>query len=529
VNTWYCVRVSNIIQGMKRSNVLPLVAFFCTGVVFGPVVVAERSDSIGTSDRLLLFVDDHDVLYRPGTRRELQSVNRSPLNPMIADTQPWEGTIAYCSVHRDASTGKYQLWYQAYSRARGARLCYATSDDGLHWDRPKLGLIEYDGSTDNNIVLEDPLYGASVVYDDDAVEKERRYKTAYFRGGMAVAFSPDGIHWTVHPKLAFAKYAGGKTGQPPYAEQAPPHYMPLTISDVIDVSFDPMRNCWMAYTKTWLDGPGGEMFWRRAVVRTDSKDFIHWSRPTLVSWPDELDDISSLKRGVAAEGDTAGGGSRGIHIHGGPTFYYGGIYFSLLQIIDSAHTGLMPTELAISRDGYQLSRPFRDTWFIPADGLDAFDSGAIWTNATPIVTKDEIRFYYGAYSGNWKRGLIKKPTGIGLATIPRDRFAGLRAIRNQGQVTLKPLNLENFASISVNACCTNGSVRIEVLDRNGFRIRGFTKEDARAIHGDSLRHVVEWKGKSLSDLPVGRYTLRLHLDGDATLYSLNLYASSGDG
>ena len=88
---------------MKRSNVILLVAFFWTGIFFSPVVVAERSDSIGTSDRLLLFVDDHDVLYRPWTRRELQSVNRSPLNPMIVDTQPWEGTIAYCSVHRDAS------------------------------------------------------------------------------------------------------------------------------------------------------------------------------------------------------------------------------------------------------------------------------------------------------------------------------------------------------------------------------------------------------------------------------------------
>jgi hypothetical protein len=483
----------------------------------------ELTPKASQNELLILLVDDQHVLYRPGTKRVLYPVTRSPANPLIRDTQPWEGTIGYCSVHRDAVTGKYQLWYQAYDtrkETRGTRLCYVISNDGLQWTRPRLGLVDYLGSKDNNIVLSDPQYGASVVYDGDDPDPQRRYKAAYFRHGMAIAFSPDGIHWKVHPEMAFAKFSGGRPGQPPFAEQAAPHYEPLAISDVIDASYDPVRKRWMAYTKTWLDGPDGGMFWRRAVVRTDSKDFISWSRPTLVSWPDELDEISSLKRGAPREGRTAGGGSRGIHIHGGPTFYYGGVYFSLLQVIDSAHTGLMPTELAISRDGYQLSRPFRDTWFIPVDGLDAFDSGAIWTNATPIITEDEIRFYYGAYSGNWKQGLIKKPTGIGLATIPRDRFAGLRAIAKHGQVTLKPINLAHVQSLAVNAFCESGSLRVEVLDENGFRLRGFTKDDARPLHGDSLRHVARWKTKSLSDLPEGQYTLRVHLEGDATLYAV---------
>ena len=62
-----------------------------------------------------------------------------------------------------------------------------------------------------------------------------------------------------------------------------------------------------------------------------------------------------------------------------------------------------------------------------------------------------------------------------------------------------------------------------MLDKHGFRMRGFTKDDARAIHGDSLRHAVEWKGKSFSNLPDEQYTLRLHLEGDATLYAVNLY------
>lgn len=480
------------------------------------------------SDRVLLFVDDHHVLYRPGTHRVLHPAQRSPANPLLLDTNPWEGTIAYCSVHRDPETGKHQMWYQAYDSSAGSRLCYAVSDDGIHWTRPSLGLVEHAGSKDNNIVLADPKYGASVVYDPDDPDPQRRYKAAYFRNGLAVAFSPDGVHWQAAPELAIPKYSGGRVGQPPFADEAPPHYIPLTVSDVIDASYDPARQCWMLYTKTWLDGPDGQTFWRRALVRTDSRDFVHWSRPTLVSWPDELDEQRTLRQGDPAAGDTAGGGGRGVHIHGGPTFYYGGVYFTLLQVVDSAHTGLMPIELAVSRDGFRLQRPFREDWFIPVDGRDSFDSGAIWSSATPIVTNDEIRFYYGGYAGNWKRGLIQKPTGIGLATIPLDRFAGLRPLVERGQATLKPIDLTGVESIEVNAACDDGSVRLEVLDEQGFRLHGFTKDDARPMQGDSLRHAAEWSEKRLTDLPDGKYTLRLHLEGDATVYSVRIHESAGD-
>jgi hypothetical protein len=384
-----------------------------------------------------------------------------------------------------------------------------------------LGLFEFDGSTANNIVLDDPEYGASVVYDPREPDPELRYKAAYFHEGMALAFSADGIHWNVQPQKAFDRFSGGKPSQPPFPGDKP-KYDPLGVSDVIDVSFDPVRRLWMAYTKTWLDGPDGTTFWRRALVRTDSKDFLHWSRPRLVCAPDEIDEVGTERRGPLVDGETAGGGSQGIHVHGGPTFFHGGVYFSLLQIIDSAHTGLMPTELGISRDGYTVERPFRDTPFIPVNGGNDFDSGAIWSNATPVFLEDEIRFYYGAYSGNWKQGLVKKPTGIGLATIPRDRFAGIRPLDGTGQVTLRAVALQGICAIELNADAAKGSVRIEVLDASGFRVRGFTKEDSIPFQGDALRHLVQWKEAKLADLPDRRYTFRIHLDGDATVYALKL-------
>ena len=61
------------------------------------------------------------------------------------------------------------------------------------------------------------------------------------------------------------------------------------------------------------------------------------------------------------------------------------------------------------------------------------------------MLEDEIRFYYGAYSqGATGSDDIKLTTGIGLATLPRDRFAGLRPVPRSDQPTLKK-PLENTA------------------------------------------------------------------------------------
>ena len=46
--------------------------------------------------------------------------------------------------------GRHAEWanYEGYD----GRLCYATSRDGIHWTKPDLGLVDYQGSTANNLV-----------------------------------------------------------------------------------------------------------------------------------------------------------------------------------------------------------------------------------------------------------------------------------------------------------------------------------------------------------------------------------------
>jgi hypothetical protein len=474
-------------------------------------------------------------------------------NPLIkSGDKPWERLVAYCSVYQDPETSRYQMWYQAYlgahakDKALRCVVCYAESRDGIHWNKPDLELFPFGDIKKTNIVLlsnEGPSthYGASVVVNPNEPDPTRRYKMAYWdfvaRGeqytkGLCVAFSPDGIHWTEYSGNPVSKTADTPRELPPLrqpnsavpSEEGPLRF--LAVSEVIDATFDTRLQKYVIYSKTWLDGPKGLLAWKRAVVRTESDDFVHWSRPHLVMWPDEIDGVGSMKRlapsnsnGLAAE---RGESARGLQLHGGPAFYYNGAYFSLLQVLDLDATGLMPTELAISRDGLEWKRPFREDYFLPVEGGNRFDSGTIWTNATPIYHEDEIWFYYGSYIAwhlNHPDYDDKRFSGIGLAIMPRDRFAGLKPIDRFDQVTLKPVNLSGCKGILLNADASSGSIQVELIDEDGYRVKGFHLDQAQEITGDGLRHKVHWKHNELSDLTEGKYLLRIHLD-NSTLYAV---------
>lgn len=488
-------------------------------------VCADQYPSEGA--RTLLLVDDHHILYQAGTHRVLRPLDRHARNPMVRPDKAWEaGTIAYCSVHRLPETGKYQMWYQAWPVSQAMRLCYATSEDGLTWTKPNLQIDDFDAIQDTNIVMRIG-FGAGVIVDPRSADPARRYKFAYWgtgnidghrHPGTCVAFSPDGIHWSDHPVRPLIKGSHGGYIQPPLSGDTriltgalggPP----LSTSDVTDPMWDPIRETFALYTKTWLDGPDGTMHWKRAVVRTDSKDFVHWSKPRLVMAPDDRDQGSD--GGVAG-----GGGSNGTQLHSGPTFYHNGVYFSLLQVMDSGATGNMPIELAVSRDGLHWSRPFRGRFFLPplADKTK-FDASIIWSNATPVLLDDEFRIYYGAYGKAWNSPDPQQISGIGLATMPRDRFAAIQPIAEQGQITLKSLDLSKYRSIQLNGNGAGGQIRVEILDANGYRMPGFTRDDAVAVTSDSLRHPVQWMEKQLTDLAEGEYRLRVHLS-NAKVYAL---------
>ncbi len=481
--------------------------------------------------RTLLLVDDHDILYRSGTHRRIRPLRKYSQNPVLAGrVKPWETAIAWNTVYREQETGIYKVWYQAFSgkeareRTKGCVVCYAESKDGVQWDRPSLNLFSYNGVADTNIVLignggHSFNYGASVVVTPNDPDRSRRYKMAYFDWsvsggqeypGLSVAFSPDGIHWRKYSEAPLLRSSYGTFGEIlPYSNEAKrPWSVPLSVSDAIAAIYDPRLRCYVIYSKMWIDRPDGGMYFKHAMGRTTSSDFIHWSKPGIVLAPDDADPAW-------------------LEFHASPVFYYNDCYFGLLQILRrEVDGGIIDIELATSRDGLRWERPFRDEFFLKRSEGGQFDSGSIFLDPTPVYLDREFRFYYGAYSGGATGGDdYSFQSGIGLASMERDRFAGIRPVDRIGQITLKPLDLAGIRRLAINADATAGQIRVEVLDGEGRRVRGFTKDDASPLTGDRLEHSAAWNGRDLAALAPDRYMLRLHLD-NAEVFAVHLAMSA---
>ena len=525
---------------------------------------------VDVTARTLLLVDDQDVLYRSGTKRVFHAAELNQTNPVIREDKPWEMAIGWTSVVRNQETGKYQLWYQAYGGGRDARkshkcvVCLAESDDGITFTKPALGIHDFimdreplpGRHTETNIILlgdggYGDRYANSVLFethnDDDP---GRRYKMLYSdfckdaQGrewpGFFAAFSPDGIHWTKSPSNPLNRTAyGGRSLPPPFDDEdvyseawdARKNFLrktwkiPLSMSDAADVMYDPNCGKYVAYGKAWIQGPAGGLAWKHAMARVESTDFLTWSKPQIVSGPDDLDPPN-------------------LEFHTSPVFFYKDCYFCLNQILSArseaigAKADAMHIELMISRDGVRWNRPFRDQKFI-ANSDQPFSNGGIFTNATPIFLDDAIRFYYGGYNSGAIGGGAKltdpsQQSGVGFASITLDRFAGIRPVarsaqstlkkplENIGQITFKPLDLIDVQNISINGDAVDGTIRVEILNEDGYRIRGFSKEDAIPLAGDSLNHHARWKDNGILDrLPPGKYMLRLHLD-NAEVFAITI-------
>ena len=71
------------------------------------------------------------------------------------------------------------------------------------------------------------------------------------------------------------------------------------------------------------------------------------------------------------------------------------------------------------------------------------------------------------------------------------------------------------------ADASKGGAWLEILNEEGYRLRGFTKEDCTPMKTDDLAHPAAWKDKTLSALPPGKYILRVHLE-KADLFAVTL-------
>ncbi len=226
---------------------------------------ASAAEPINIGSRLELFVDDYLIDTLEGTRQRLH--HPTPRNVAIVHDQPWEGNICcYHTVFQDGDL--FRMYYRgAHSDPKTRKVphqvvCYAESQDGIEWTKPELGIVEFNGSSANNIIWNGVGSHNFTPFRDEnpECEPEARYKAlGTGKGGLVAFTSPDAIHWSLlreEPVITKGAF------------------------DSQNLAFwDPLRGCYVDFHRGFKDGV-------RAIMTCTSEDFVHWTEPVWLSYED---------------------------------------------------------------------------------------------------------------------------------------------------------------------------------------------------------------------------------------------------
>jgi len=493
----------------------------------------NRQETVRVSmpQQKVCFFDADPVERSTNVSRIVHQAEKHPDNPIVTATEPWEfnrdsdsaedadhaGGNVYLmgTVTHDQEEGCYKMWYRTYPPDSDALTLYAESEDGLEWEKPELGVFEWEGSTENNIVADVPKIPC-IFKDATATDPDETYKwfSYYFRdGGQNLVFhSPDGIDWTEYDE------------SPAHTRDAYPN-----LEDASSGFYDPYTE---QFVGTAQMGTSDGHQRGRSVYTTTSGDFREWSPPRVALTEDARDRELVENRG----------GERADYYYLTGLAYeacwLGFAHFYEVGVTETADSGDGPIEprLAISRD---RGETWEKTWhtaggadaIIPRGSPGEFDHGMIFTATQPIVKDDEIVLYYGGISKG--HGASGSRRAIGMATLPLDRFVSYRSTGSGGTVTTAPLTVTD-EDLLVNADPTvggaDGSVRVELLRPDAdIPLRGYDREACVPIESDGLRNRVQWEDpdvkatrsdvRNLERLVGHEVRVRFYLD-HADLYTL---------
>jgi hypothetical protein len=138
---------------MNTKTVIPLLAFLAGFARLG------AATPIDIGDRLELFVDRHLIERMDDVRLELGRPRAEEI--VFHFNEPWEGSTsgAYFTVIQDGDL--HRMYYRGRSVGRDDKAvqvtCYAESRDGIRWEKPKLRIHDYNGSTSVRSSIRGPV------------------------------------------------------------------------------------------------------------------------------------------------------------------------------------------------------------------------------------------------------------------------------------------------------------------------------------------------------------------------------------
>ena len=486
----------------------------------GPIAHArdESIRRIGSDKQLLL--DDYIVASLERAARKLNQPTKFSGNPLIAmvpeGESSWDAGMipsGFSSVIYDHQEKRFQLWYgsieispagttpegNVFYQAVGDEsvvLAYATSKDGLIWHRPALGIVNFKGTLENNVVLDFDMDGSGIFKDPHESDPAKKYKMLWVRSSrrseIHASYSADGLHWTDYKNDMPVIFhpPGHDTQAAPYWDEQLGKYVAIIRDRTgrikqVRSGLITDQGAGQTWRKHWSRGRNRlpENHSLRRVGQCESDDFVHWTPMRVIVGADDDDPLTQDQ------------------FYNMEVFVYEGLRIGLMTVMSRDPDYCRgEVQLVYSRDGLNWERGGNREIFLPTSTTPGdFDWGSIYPHQGPMRIGDEIWIYYTGIGADHSQILPPRVkthrAGIGVARLRLDGFVSVDAGSQPGRLTTRPFQFAG-SQLVINADAKDGQIVVEIQDLQGNPIRGFTARDCDPCKVDSVRHTVTWNGGS---------------------------------
>jgi len=505
----------------------PILLIFLTFSLIAPLARSE--------DETVFFAfDDHSLPWKKNLKLTMVPPEKHPDNPLLPrgpKGSPDElGVQFYGSVIQHG--GKFKMWYIALDASAlqisrmglsGMRPAYAESDDGIHWAKPNLGLVEFAGNKENNLVLMDPPGTCGihliVIHEPDDPDPKARFKmmlTSLTKpdGKSAisdsVAFvSEDGLRWKGASPL---RYEDG------YVNSEDLKMPPVHFEQGGLFRWKGMYHLCGQQITPWIYQPDGKPV-GRAMCTFRSPDFVDWSPEPAFGF---MRTSAIGKVGRPSEDKEA-------HLPSS-VWHRGNVLLGVYGLWEGAEEWKdrrIDLGLIVSNDGIHFREPQSDYVMIKRGEVGEWDVGGLLQGQGFAHVGEESYIYYGS----WDLTVAPKfppRGGVGLVRFRRDGFGYLSQQRKDAPATfetklLQPSEKGDRLFVNVDQVSKDAPLIVELLDEKNQPIPGYSGDQSAIISTSGLHQELIWPSAKSSGIPLKQpYTVRINLSikGDAHFYAL---------